>query len=921
MTRILAVLVISLVYLSPRSNADQSPTRFLTRFWQSEDGLPGDSTRSVVQARDGYLWVATAEGLVRFNGSRFLTFDAEPEEIIDQLRRTSGLFPLPDGSVWIATFGNGLLRWDGQRMTSILPETQQMGRVWQVVPVREGVIVVSGPKVVSVARDGSYHLVERTPALDAVLEADAKFGIEHGRTMSGMPNPTLRDRRGRLWQGLPSGLTVSANAAGDLGPTLVVGPATRYYELHEDREGNIWAATANDGLLRLTEARVSMISEADGLSGRTPRALIEDRDGALWVGTKDGKLNRLADGKVTVFEFAADLQEGPVSALCEDRTGTLWIATPGGGVYRRTAEGFASFKPPGGLSRVTAIVEDKLGRLFFGNADGLAMLADGALTPVAAEAGIDVRDVTALTVDASNTLWVGTEAGDLFTVRAGRYTHVASSEKVGRKPISSILASEDGVVWVTTLGAGLLRVKGGLVTRFSAAQGIPDQRLTCALDDGMGRLWLGSLTGILRFDKAELTEVAEGRRVRTRALAFNRSDGMISRECMGHFQPAGWRRRDGSICFPTVHGIAVVRPSQLALNNAVPPIVIEQCRANGRTLNVTDGAARTGPGRSSFDFRYIALSYAAPEKVRFRIKLEGLQDDWQNVGDQSRVTYESVPPGKYRFHVVGSSGDGVWNDTGATMAIEVVPHYWETAWFRASAAVAALALLASILWSIARTRMNRRLVKLRIEMARETERVRIARDLHDDLGAKLTELSLLAGLATDECVEPKHRKAALPDIAAKAHVLACSLDEVVWAVNPSHDSVTSLAEYLTAFGQEYLATAGITARFDFPRDIPALPLDQTQRHSLFLAVREALNNVVKHSGAREVWLRLRLENNVLVLGIQDNGCGFNPSAATKGNGINNMSERLRTFDGSFRIESTPGSGTIARFSVPLQPRN
>ena len=422
----------------------------------------------------------------------------------------------------------------------------------------------------------------------------------------------------------------------------------------------------------------------------------------------------------------------------------------------------------------------------------------------------------------------------------------------------------------------------------------------------------------MRVDKSELTEIAEGHRTRTNTLAFNRSDGMISRECMGHFQPAGWRRHDGSICFPTVHGLAVVRPDRIALTDVVPPVVIEQCRANGRPLDVTNAAWRIGPGRSSLEFRYAALSFTAPEKVRFRIRLEGLEDEWQDVGDQSRVTYESVPPGRYRFHVLAASGDGIWNDTGAAMAVEVMPHFWETLWFRASVTLIGVGLVAGVFSSIARSRMNRRLLSLRIDMARQTERMRIARDLHDDLGAKLTEISLLAGLATDDRVEPHHRRNALPEIATKAHALACSLDEVVWAVNPSHDTVTSLADYLAGFSAEFLAAAGITARFDFARDIPAVALDQTQRHSLFLAVREALNNVVKHAGAREVWLRLRLDDKLLLLVIQDDGCGFNPTATPTGNGMKNMSARLRDFRGSFRIESEPGVGTSVHLSVPIR---
>ena len=918
MQQILAVTLVVFAALGGVTKAEEQPARFLSRFWQSEDGLPGDATRAVVQASDGYLWVATAEGLVRFDGVQFLTFDAEPDAILAQLRRACGLFPFSDGSVWIATFGNGLLRWDGRRMASVLPETGDFGRVWQVVSRDAGWIVLAGANVLSVAKDGTHRVISRTPEIETLLAADAKTWTERGRPTLAVPTPHLRDRRGRLWNGLPSGLTVTPRPE-DESPnaTILVGPPTRYYELHEDREGNIWAATANDGLLRITEARVRMITEADGLSGRTPRALLEDRSGVLWVGTKDGKLNRIADGQVTVYSFAASLQEGPVSALCEDRGGTLWVATPDGSVYRKTPEGFAVFKPPGGLVKVAAIVEDQLGRIFFGASTGLSMLADGVLKPMGAEAGFSAREITTLAVDEANALWIGTENGDLFVGRDGRFAAIARPEDLGRKPISSILSAGNGAAWVTTLGAGLFYVRAGRLVRIAAAEGMPDQRLTCALDDGAGNLWLGSLGGIFRFAKSQLAEIVEGRRAHADALALNRSDGMVARECMGHFQPAGWRRRDGSLCFPTVHGIAVVQPDRILPANVVPPVVIEECRVHGRPVAVTDQAVRVGPGRVRLEFRFAALSFTAPEKVKFRIKLDRIEDEWQDVGGLRRVSYESVPPGNYLFRVVGASGDGIWNETGATMAVVVMPHLWETLWFRAAMAVLGAGLAAGVIWSFARSRMNRRLMEIRVEMARQTERMRIARDLHDDLGAQLTEISLLAGLANDASVDPRYKQDVLPEISAKAHDLACTLDEVVWAVNPRHDTVNSLADYLAAFAAEFLAAAGITARFDVARDLPALALDQTQRHSLFLAVREALNNAVKHSGAREVWLRLRLDGGTLRLTLQDDGRGFDPAAATTGSGLKNMAGRLRDFGGAFQIESASGRGTILHFSVPV----
>jgi signal transduction histidine kinase len=287
--------------------------------------------------------------------------------------------------------------------------------------------------------------------------------------------------------------------------------------------------------------------------------------------------------------------------------------------------------------------------------------------------------------------------------------------------------------------------------------------------------------------------------------------------------------------------------------------------------------------------------------------------DWLDLGGQRNVAFEAAPPGRYTFRVLAANGDGVWNETGASLAVEVLPHVWETKWFRGMVVALASAMAIALGWIIAKARMRGRLMRLELQTLREKERSRIAQDLHDDLGASLTEISMLAHLAAEEEMRSSET---LPEIAAKAQDLVEALDEIVWAVNPRHDTVASLADYLSGFAAEFLEAAGIALRLDIPRDLPSLPLDAEQRHSVFLTAREALNNTVKHSGAKEARLQVRVANGLLHVVVADDGRGLSGEDHAFSEGLRNMRERLSAAGGECRIES-PGRGTRVEMTLPL----
>jgi signal transduction histidine kinase len=407
---------------------------------------------------------------------------------------------------------------------------------------------------------------------------------------------------------------------------------------------------------------------------------------------------------------------------------------------------------------------------------------------------------------------------------------------------------------------------------------------------------------------------------------------MPTLECSGGLQPAGCRTADGRLWFPTTQGLVGVNPDDVKVNRLPPPVVFEELRVDGQLVKPTgriDAPPQIPPGRQRFEFRYTGLSFTVPEKVRFRVQLEGVEKDWTEAGTERVAVYRYIQPGDYTFRVIACNNDGIWNDEGAAYSFQVLPHFWQTWWFRLLSGLAAAALVAGSVWFIARRRLHRKLERLERQQAIERERARIAKDIHDDLGASLTRITMLSQSVRGEVEESAPAARDLDRIYTTARELTRAMDEIVWAVNPKHDTLDSLATYLGRFAQDFLAAAHVRCRLDVPMHLPAWPLTAETRHNLFLAFKEALHNIVKHAAAAEVRVSLIIERQAFTLCIEDQGRGFLTQTPAKvaapdsarlatGNGLSNMQQRLAEIGGRCEIQSAPGTGTKVAFIVPVR---
>jgi signal transduction histidine kinase len=403
-------------------------------------------------------------------------------------------------------------------------------------------------------------------------------------------------------------------------------------------------------------------------------------------------------------------------------------------------------------------------------------------------------------------------------------------------------------------------------------------------------------------------------------------------ECSGNYQPSAWKSSNGRLWFATAKGVVSVDPTEPTVDYPLPTAVVEEVRVDQHELPwpPADSPDRghtsrwqITPGPHRLEFVYTGLSLSRPEQVRFRYRLEGLEHEWVDAGPQRSAHYSYLPPGDYRFVVSASLGDGRWSEAAASRSFTVLPHYSETWPFQVALGIGVIGIVAGAARYVTARRLQRKLERLELQRAIERDRGRIARDIHDDLGTGLTQITLLSELARREPAQ--EMEAHLGQISDTARELTRTVDEIVWAVNPRQDTLDGLVTYSCQFAQEYLTMAGIQCRLDVPDRLPAVRLTADVRHNLFLAVKEALNNVVKHAAAREVWLRLIEDRGRITLVIEDDGRGFGtPSGdvqgaakTSSGEGLENLASRLATIGGRCSISSTPGRGTRIELSVGI----
>jgi len=880
--------------------------------YTTAEGLPDNHVFNLLADGRGDIWASTPKGLARLAGGRFTVYTTR-DGLADDRAFIVGSGP--DGSLWISA-GASLMQFHDGRFTAF-GKIEGFPEDW-----------ARHASDLHVARDGSVWLATRYGL--ARLENGAfSVLVTYRRPAPGdVGGQTVlhiyEDRQGNLRFLTPKGLARYADGAlvVDVPVPEMAGLAVwgGVRAVIEDREGNVWLGTGGRGLHRFKPRQVAAYAAAEGLSDRGFIPITGDGEGGLWLGSVG--LFRYQGGRFSRLAFDAS-----VRSLYRDGGGTLWVGTDGRGLYRVRDGRVLKDHPLNARlqgAAVGAVNEDREGNLWVGaggdegQEGGLYRLKGGETTRYGTGEGLVSNDVRLIAVDRRGAVWVGTTGG-LSRFEGGKFTSYTTEQGLSNNYVRDIYEDADGALWVGTYGGGLNRLKDGRIARVTTREGLFDNVVSRILEDGRGNLWMSCNRGIFRVSLAELNDVAEGRAASVNCVSYGVADGMLSNEANGGGQPAGWRAGDGSLWFPTIRGVVRIDPSDL--NTLPPPVHIEQVLV-GRTPADPRREVEVLPGQGGLEIHYTGLSLAAPEKVRFRYKLEGYDAEWVEAGSRRAAYYTNAPPGRYVFRVRASNNEGVWGEREATVSVLIVPPFWRTWWFVCcAAAVAAAAAFLFYRRRIARVERARRAQEefsKQLIASQEGERKRIAAELHDSLGQDLLIIKNRAALGLRLLDDPARAKEQIEQIAGTASQSIREVRKIAYNLRPYQLDEIGLTQALEELVERVSGSSPVRLSAEIDNVDDLFPADSAI--NLYRIVQEGINNVLKHSGAGEARVTVSRGPSELEVTIEDDGRGFVPGAgagggAGRGFGLNGLSERARILGGRLSVRSAPGRGTVVRLNV------
>jgi signal transduction histidine kinase/ligand-binding sensor domain-containing protein len=874
------------------------------------DLRPPRNVRPIFQCvdHDGILWFLSREGRIfRVINGQFEAFSSHGSF---GEKRITTLASDPTGHVW-AGAENEIARWDGQSFEDMTPtNSEEAFTPSMIFPTSTGSLWV-------LANDRLREETGRKWTAEAT-DWRGLLGSASGRGMG-----VHEDNAGGVWFNHYGNGVFYISPTGHFQRfTMEDGlPGDRVGAWFQDRDDGLWLGVDRGGLVRMSTRHFQVIGTPEGLPACPVLSVCQDGTGSVWIGTTGGGLYRYKDHKLTNYEVGSAASANFVFSIFPQGNGDLWLSAGDGEDLFQFHDGQIS-RSPWGVHAVKSLLKDHAGRLWIGTKDNVGWYTAAARRVFVTADGVASSPVRTLAEAPDGTIWSGADDGTLYHCGLTNVQTFQPKDAVGPRPIWSLYVDTDGTVWAGTFHGGLLCFKNGQFTRFTTEQGLPMDVITQITEDRHGRLWLGTHKGICCVEKSALEDCADGKAAAVDVI--RQLNGLPTLHCSDGYQPACWRSDDGRLWFATAKGVVSVDPDKLSPSSLPPPVVVEDLTVDGETVPLNGGKVIVQPGHKQFEFQFTALNFDAPDQSRFRYKIVGLDNNWVEADTRRVADYGNLSPNHYRFQVIACNSDGVWNRTGASVDFEVLPHFYETKSFLIVMGVAVLTIVAVVVRTIATRKYRQALARLAQQHAIEKDRARIAKDIHDDIGAGLTQITLLSELARRES---KQSSTQLERISDAARDLTRSMDEIVWAVDPQRDTLASLMDYISAYAEDFLRAAGVRCRMDFPAAVPATQIDAELRYNLFLALKEALNNIVKHAQASEVLLRLQLDEKSFTLTIEDNGHGFDTSNGEKshlttdrlnsGMGLAHLKERLEAIGGKCIMQSTMGKGTRVEMTVSL----
>jgi signal transduction histidine kinase/ligand-binding sensor domain-containing protein len=985
--------------------------------WKVSEGLLKGVISSIAQTPDGYFWLGTEFGLLRFDGVRTVPWqppagDHLPSSDVRSLRVAR------DGSLWIGTY-QGLATWKDSKLTHY-PELDGLVVEW-LLEDREGTFWVvagwtlsearlcsiqggktrcygeaGGPGygVTSIYEDSGGNLwagamkgvwrwkpgppklypmggpAQRTYALtegdDGTILIARRGGITKLRNGKFEPYPLpaglqfppsrlLRDRDGGLWigalvnqgllhihQGKTDLFTPADGVAGDLS-----GDNVRFF--FEDREGTVWVATAN-GLDRFREFAVPTFSVQQGLSSRGVSSVLAGKNGSIWLGTSDG-LNELNKAHVTIYRkrtphhvrggtavvgltprqaaepgasirelFGTGLPHDELMSLFEDDNENIWVATLGGLAFLK-GERFVPVNsvPPGNVLSITG---DRAGNVWISHDEGLFHLHQALLVERIPWANLGHRQpASALLGNAvQGGIWLGFRDGGVALFKDGELrASYGDAQGLAEGMVHSFYSDRDGALWAATMG-GLSRIKDGRVVTLTTQNGLPCNNIHWMMEDDVRSVWLYMGCGLARIGRSELDPWLSHAKQTIQVTVFDASDGVRNHPHISGYSPIVAKTRDGRLWFSSSDDVSVIDPHHLAENKLPPPVHIERVIGDDKLYDARNGIWLR-PRIRDLTIDYTALSLVVPEKIRFRIKLEGQDENWRELVNVRRVEYTNLPPKHYRFRVLACNNSGLWNEEGAILDFVIPPAWYQTNWFLAACLAAFLAML----WGIYELRVRQLALQFNMRLEeRVAERTRIARDLHDTLLQSFQALLLRFQAGINMLTQrPADARRTLEEAVDRASQAITEGRDAIGNLRMSTVEKNDLAVAIRTIAEELATAHDNQASTPFQVLVEGTPqeLHPILRDEVYRLVTEALRNSFRHAAAENVEVEIRYDEKYFRVRVRDDGKGI-PSDVLRGRGreghygLPGMRERAKLVGGKLTIWTELDSGTEIELIIP-----
>jgi ligand-binding sensor domain-containing protein/signal transduction histidine kinase len=941
---------------------------YTVRSWQSQDGLPEETVQAFAQTPDGYLWVGTSGGLLRFDGARFQLFAHENTPAFGE-NSVFCLLAAHDGRLWIGTDGSGLIEWQNGAFHAYSAEKGQTSDfVRALAEDHNGLLWVATDDGLFWVRNGRLERADKPLGLPvfnvhAVMEdrtgriwvgGARLYSLKDGQAREySLPDNDSRNKvksflqtaDGTIWVGTVGGLYRLRPELDRFEPVPGVSGTIR--SLREAPNGELWAGAIGEGIFRIRGDRVTRLQAPSPLVSNTVLSIFVDSERNLWIGAQAGMM-RLSRTPVRVVDLpsAADsdfgtvaldsdgslwaasnqlvhvqgghaapfrfpgLDQARVRNVFRSRDGSLWIGTDGSGIYHLSPQGTKHFTTREGLVNnfIRVFLESRDGSLWIGTDNGVSHLDKGGFHNFTGQNGLAYNSIRSLLEDRDGTIWIGTEHG-LSRYKNGQFISDAITAALGDEKVWALHQDVDGGLWVGTRAHGLYRYRNGQLSHYTTANGLASDSIYCILEDKRGNFWFSGPSGVMLLNRNDLDAQARDKEQLLSLRIFRANEGGKPAQFYGGTQPAGALTSTGEAWFPTSQGLWSISPNELE-HPSISKLNIDAVTVDGRPAPLT-GTLNLDAGSRRVEIAYQPVSLGSQEELRFRYSLDGYDRSWTYANALQRLaTYTNLPPGRYTFLVEAWETDQPGHAAHASIGFIKKPYFYRTPWFIVLCALA-LALLAVSAYQV---RMKQIHGRFKAVLA---ERTRLAREMHDTLIQGCVSISALLEAAASREVDDNESRLHLIDYAATQ--IRATVDEArqaVWNLRGEGQTLIDLETALKRMAERIGREHDVQVNYRLAGKPFAINLPAT--HELMMVAREAVFNAILHGHAKEVEAEIRYTDESLSLTIQDNGRGFDAAEAFSDGhfGLRGMRERIHRFEGEFEIESIPQQGTRVRVEIP-----